>query len=296
MSKPQERRGLVMTTYAMSARQRLVGWCLRAHREDAGYCIDDAARILACDPSKVSRIETGRHGIRAAELRVLLGKYGAEPAVLEALAALARPRRGGAGWWTEHASVLPDPYLELISAETAASAVSAYAPVQVPELLQAPAYASAAAAADASVPQGFEAAFVAAALDRQRVALYERVTPLDVVIGEAALRQRAGGAAVMRDQLSHLAETAGRCPHAIIRLLPFTVGMPPAGGAGGFCVLRFGKVPALSLVHVAGPSGGLFPDAPQAAIGYLRAFSHLQALALGPEATTRRLRELARGQ
>jgi hypothetical protein len=60
--------------------------------------------------------------------------------------------------------------------------------------------------------------------------------------------------------------------------------------------LRFGPIPALGLARVAGPDGGLCPDAPHAAVGYLRAFNHLQALALSPEAATRRLLQLASSQ
>ena len=282
-----------MTTPATSARQRLVGSCLREYRESAGYDLGDAARILDCHRSKVSRIETGQRSIRAKELRELLAEYGADAAAEEALVALARPRRDGTGWWTEYASVLRDPFLEFAAAENVASAVIVYASVQVPELLQVPAYARAAAAADASVPQEWEAAAVAAVLARQRVILHERATRLDVVIGEGALRQQPGDATVMQAQVTHLAELAGRCRHVTIRLLPFDVGLPSAGGAGGFSVLRFGPVPTLGLVHVAGPDGGLCPDTPHAAIGYLRAFNHLQAFALSPEYTTHRLLRLA---
>jgi transcriptional regulator with XRE-family HTH domain len=282
-----------MTTPATSARQRLVGSSLREYRESAGYDLGDAARILECDRSKVSRIETGQRSIRAKELRELLAEYGADAAVEEALVALARPRRDGTGWWTEYASMLRDPYLEFVAAETAASAIIAYAPVQVPELLQVPDYARAAAAADASVPEEWEAAAAAAVLARQRVTLHQRATRLDVVIGEAVLRQELGDASVMHAQIAHLAELAGGCRHVTIRLLPFDVGLPSAGGAGGFTVLRFGPVPTLGLVHVEGPDGGLCPDTPRAAIGYLRAFNHLQAFALSPEYAAQRLLRLA---
>jgi hypothetical protein len=36
------------------ARRRLLGEALRQHRENLGYRLDDAASILACDPSKIS--------------------------------------------------------------------------------------------------------------------------------------------------------------------------------------------------------------------------------------------------
>jgi hypothetical protein len=178
-------------------------------------------------------------------------------------------------------------YLDFVAAESAASRIVAYAPVQVPELLQTSGYAQAVTAADASVPEDAEPVLVAAALSRQEAVLHERGPVLAVVIGEAALRQRVAGAEVMRAQLRHLAGLADGCPQVTIRLLPFTAGAPAAGGTGGFTVLQFGQVPAIGLVHVAGPSGG--PVAPAAAATYLRAFTLLESLSLSPADSARRI-------
>jgi predicted transcriptional regulator len=45
-------------------RRRLVGDALRRCRENVGYGLTDAADVLECDRSKISRIETGLRGIR----------------------------------------------------------------------------------------------------------------------------------------------------------------------------------------------------------------------------------------
>ena len=65
-----------MTRYATSAPQRLVGWYLRDYRESAGYDLADAARVLGCSRSKISRVEAGQRGIPAKELCALLAGYG----------------------------------------------------------------------------------------------------------------------------------------------------------------------------------------------------------------------------
>lgn len=285
-----------MTLRAARARMRLVGSCLRGYREEADLTVDDAAGILGCDRSRVSRVETGQRAISPAELRQLLDKYGAGPAVRDTLAAMAPPPGGMRGWWTDYKDVLPGPYLELVSAEAAACSAVVYAPLQVPELLQTPAYARAAAAGDASLPEVLERAAITAAEQRQRITLGQRRLPVDVVIGEAALLQGTRNGTVMSEQLSYLAQLPERWAHVTIRLLPFTVGTAPAGGAGGFSVLRFGPDPALGLVHTAGPSGGLCHDTPGAADGYHRAFTHLQALSSSPETAARKLHQLTRGQ
>jgi hypothetical protein len=56
------------------------------------------APILECDPSKISRIETGQRGIRPKELREPLGEYGIEGEQLDILTLLADPR-GAFGWY-----------------------------------------------------------------------------------------------------------------------------------------------------------------------------------------------------
>jgi transcriptional regulator with XRE-family HTH domain len=281
-----------MSMLTGTARRRMIGEYLRQRREALGYSMSDVAGLLECDTSKVSRIETGDRGIRAKELRELLAEYGTDEAVVEALEAVTRSARGDAGWWTDYEKVLPAPYLELAGAEACASAIGVYAPLQVPELLQVPAYAS--AVADPLVPPERQAALAVAVASRQRVALTERELPVEAVIGEAALRSRAEGPLVMRAQLTRLAETAERLGPVTIRLLPFTAGSPAPGGGGGFTLLQFGPDPSIGMVHLAGPAGGLFPGDPQAASGYRAAFGHLRASALKPEPTARRLRELLR--
>ena len=74
-------------------RRRLLGGALRRYRENLGYALDDAARILECDRSKISRIETGQRGIRPKELRELLTEYGVPDREQAALLAIAQPRR-----------------------------------------------------------------------------------------------------------------------------------------------------------------------------------------------------------
>ena len=76
-----------------SLRRLLVGTALRRYREHLGLGLDDAARVLECDRSKISRIETGLRGIRPKELRELLSEYGVgeqEKADLTAMAGAVR--------------------------------------------------------------------------------------------------------------------------------------------------------------------------------------------------------------
>jgi transcriptional regulator with XRE-family HTH domain len=53
-----------------------VGGTLRRYREAFGATLADAAEVLGCGVSKVSRMEAGERGIRPDELRLLLTEYG----------------------------------------------------------------------------------------------------------------------------------------------------------------------------------------------------------------------------
>jgi len=280
-------------TRALPARHRLIGHALRQYREGLGYRLGDAAKVLECHPSKISRIETGERGIRPKELRELLTEYGANPATREALLTLAGPC-GRDGWWAAFGAVLGAEFRDFIAAENAATAIWTYAPLQVPALLQTPDYARAVAAADAYVPEDAEDLAVTATLTRQQIALRERGAILTAVIGEAALRQQVGGQAVLSAQLRHLADLAdGRRPQIVIRVLPFTVGAHAAVGCGEFSVLQFGQVSASSLVHLAGPAGGTCPEDPDAASAYLKAFGLLRVFSLDPRQSATKITRLA---
>ena len=135
-----------MTT-APSVRRRLVGGALRQYRENLGYTLDDAAGILECDRSKISRIETGQRGIRGKELRELLAEYGIGDEQQKPLTALAAPR-GAPGWYRDYADVLPGAWQDYLILEASATRISAYEPQRIPALLQTPAYARELAEAD----------------------------------------------------------------------------------------------------------------------------------------------------
>ena len=207
-------------------RRRLLGAALRRHRESLGYRLDDAARILECDRSKISRIESGQRGIRPRDLRDLLTEYGVTEQEQQTLTAIAHPHRER-GWWQPYADVLPGPWLDYLITEAAASQIQTYQPQQVPDLLQTQDYARAVAAADPALSPGTQDLLLEALLTRQQLILGERRPELAVVIGEAALHQVVGGTAVMHAQLARLAEMTTTCPQITLQVLPFAGGATP---------------------------------------------------------------------
>ena len=130
-------------------------------------------------------------------------------------------------------------------------------------------------------------------LTRQQLILGERQPELAVVIGEAALHQVVGETEVMRAQLARLAEISATCAQITIQVLPFASGAHPVGASGPLSILRFADAPSLGVVHLPGPSGGIFLDSPPDVASHARAFTLLRASALTPAATPQLLRDMA---
>jgi transcriptional regulator with XRE-family HTH domain len=294
-------------------RRRLLGSALREYRESLGYNLDEAARILECDRSKISRIETGERGIRPKELRELLTEYGVPASEQEALLAIAHRGRES-GWWLDYRDVLSPAAQDYVIMEVAATEILAYEPNQVPDLLQTADYMRAAAAADpryASAEQRVHA--VEVKLNRQLVVVAGRAPALDIVMTEGALRQAVGPPRVMREQLGLLAALADpefavdRAGDAAaenqsrvsLRILPFAAGAHAVAGCGPMTLLRFAPAPEIAapeigVVHVPALSGGVCLEGREEVRRYLRTFAGLRSAALPASRSAHLIRAVAR--
>jgi len=268
-------------------RRRLVGGALRRYRENVGYALEDAARVLECDRSKISRIETGQRGIRPKELRELLAEYGVPDSEQAALLAIAS-RGGPPGWWHPYADVLPGTYLDYVIMESAASEIMTYEAQVVPDLLQTDEYARAIAAAEPGYATGGQReAAVAAKAARRRAVLPGR--RLSVILGEGALRQAVGGPGVMAGQISHLVRLIDDFPDLTVQVLPFSAGAHAAAGSGSLAILRFPDAPSLGVVYLEALSGGVYLESQDDVARYIRAFALLRAAALSASDSARLL-------
>ena len=288
------RKGMQTMAGGTSLRGRVVGAALRRYREMIGYQLEDAARVLDCDRSKISRIEAGVRGIRMLELRILLGEYGAdadEQGVLEVIA----DRRAGRGWWDEYADVLPADMRDYLALEAAASRVLVYEPQRVPVLLQTGPYALDLAAADPGLAVGSQQRAAEAVMIRQQAIVDQGRPEITAVLGEAVLRQAVGGAEVMATQLGQVAAFGEDLPQVTIQVLPFSRGAHAASGAGPLAVLELTSAPSLGVVHLGGPAGGVYLEDPAAVARHARLFRHVQAAALRPGESVRLIRDIAAG-
>lgn len=272
---------------------RLVGGALRRYRENMHLTLADAAAILECDKSKISRFETGQRGIRPRDLRDLLNEYGVSEKIRDALVLLARGANRH-GWWDEYADILPEADRDCLAIESAVSEILTYQAQQIPVLLQTENYARAVAGTSPEIPADWAGKVVQSVLARQRIALAERHVVVNAVIGEGVLRQWVGGRQVMRAQLSRLAHAATDDPQVTVRVLPFSTGATSVLGIGSPTVFHIHNAPTVGVVHQPGLAGGMLDEDPLTVAAYLGVLTRVQVTALPPVESARFINSLAR--
>jgi transcriptional regulator with XRE-family HTH domain len=277
--------------------RRLVGAALRRYRERLGFRLADAAGVLECNASKISRIETGERGIRPLELRMLLGAYEVGEEEQQTLLAAASSRLA-LGWWRDYLDVLPAPAPDYLFLERVACGILRYDAQRIPDIVQAPGYTQALADLTAD-QQGPDLPGRLAEMQRarQQAILQAGDHPaVSVVIGEGALRHEVGDAAVMRGQVQHLLEVNASCPWVAIQVLPLSSFAQATVTSGSLEILRFAGSPALGVVRLAVTAGIEICHVDEESIAAaVNAFILVKKAALNPQASMEMLRSLSAG-
>lgn len=200
----------------------MLGEWLREIRDACGLTGSEVARQLSWAPSKVSRIEN-HEGVSPGDVRELLDVYGiTNPGDVRPLVEMARQAQQR-GWWQHYGDVLPAWFATFVGLETGAAEERDYKGALVTGLLQTADYARALMGSDVPggpPPEGELERLIALRLERQQL-LHQAADPLRLwaLMDEAVLRRRVGGAAVMRQQLRHLADLS-EAPNITIQVLP----------------------------------------------------------------------------
>ncbi|MEO3974431.1 helix-turn-helix transcriptional regulator [Streptomyces sp. CAU 1734] len=263
-----------------TVRRRRLGYELRRLREAAGLKLEDVQSRTTLNVAKVSRIETARFGVKAADLEILLDLYDVDdPGKRTLLHTLAKDgaRRG---WWQTYRDIISPEYAELISLEADASGMRTYQTTLIPGLLQTSAYARATIGA-INITSTRETVNALVEVRMARQAVLTRPNPLEMwaIIHESALRTRLPDKHAMREQLQKLLDLA-ELSHVSIQVLPLD-SPPHPGLAGPFAAISFPEAgPDLDVVLLEQSTSALYvEDAPEVAI-YGTVFDLLRAAAL----------------
>jgi transcriptional regulator with XRE-family HTH domain len=210
-----------MTTPASpTVRRRRLAAELRGIRESKGKSGDAVAAALKWSPSKVSRYERARTGLRPREVERLLDYYGVTGPRRDLLLGLAEDAVQK-GWWEEFSDTLSEDYQQFIGLEHEATSIAIWHVDVVAGLLQTEAYARHIIGSYSRVEPvapGMVGRLVRVRQRRQQVLNREELQ-LSVVLDESILKRRIGDDFVMYEQLQRLALEADR-PNLTLQILP----------------------------------------------------------------------------
>jgi hypothetical protein len=236
-------------------------------------------------------MERAEGGFKPLTVKSLLIAYGiTDIREIDAFLALAKDA-SKPGWWHSYDDILPAWFRTAVGLEEAATLIRAYEPQVIPGLLQTESYIRAITAASfpAATPDYAERT-VALRLARQQ--LLHRPDPPGywVVMDETVLRRPIGGRHVMRDQLTHLIQSAEQ-PEVTIQVIPFAAGWHPAL-YGMFWIFRFPGDELPDIVYSEALTGAYYLNKPDETARYTQALDTMCAQAASPEQTITILRDI----
>jgi transcriptional regulator with XRE-family HTH domain len=217
----EEERRMIAPASPTVRRRRLAAE-LRAIRESKGKSGDTVASALRWSPSKISRYERARTGLRPREVERLLDYYGITGSRRSLLLDLAEDA-AQKGWWEEYADSLSDDYQQFIGLEHEATSIAIWHVDVVTGLFQTESYArhiiSSYSRVEPIAP-GMIGRLVRVRMRRQQV-LDREGLQLAVVLDESVLLRRVGDELVMYEQLQRLAVEGDR-PNLTLQILPLS--------------------------------------------------------------------------
>ncbi|MFJ7279388.1 helix-turn-helix domain-containing protein [Kitasatospora sp. NPDC098663] len=267
---------------------------LKALREAIpGMTLTAVAEAVEITQGSLSRIETGQRGTSPVLVKALLDHYGVtDPEVREDLLDLVRADNAQRNsWWRKYSALMaPTQYSGYVALESSATSLHSYEAQLIPGLLQTADYARAVISAMRVDLDGKSVEdLVEVRMRRQDLLEADEPPKLWAVIDEAAFRRLRGTREILEGQLRHLLEMSRR-PNIVVQILPFGIGLHPAG-YGSFIHMAFPS-PAPAVVWVENLTKSVCLEAAEDVERYDEVFDHLRARALGPPETRTRITEM----
>jgi transcriptional regulator with XRE-family HTH domain len=277
-----------------TVRRRRLAAELRGIRESKGKSGDAVAAALKWSPSKISRYERARTGLRPQEVERLLDYYQITGPRRELLLGLAEDA-AQKGWWEEYSDSISEDYRQFIGLEHEATAIAIWHVDVVTGLLQTEGYArhiiSSYSRVEPVAP-GMIGRLVRVRMQRQQV-LDRDGLQLSVVLDESVLMRRIGDESVMHEQLQRLAREADR-PNLTLQILPLDTQHTVFGES--FVIFGFGEDSDAMLQDVVSTEqfrSGFTLEGERETYLHRIAFKMLADASLDPAASRARILEIA---
>jgi transcriptional regulator with XRE-family HTH domain len=242
-----------------SAVRRALGQRLRAFRVARSLTVAEAAELIGCSQSKVTKIELAQMTVTRDDVEKMLTVYGqTDPDQLALLLSMVRDGNRKE-WWEGQRALLPK-FGAYLGLESVAVSLNVYETHLVHGLLQTHDYAR--ALFRAARPELLDHEIIQLVdwrMRRQEVLTRDDPAPLmlTAVMDEAALRRAIGGNEVMHAQLEHLVVSSS-LPNVTLQVMPDAMGAH-AGLTGPLTILQF-DTGTRPVVYVESQAGNLYME------------------------------------
>jgi transcriptional regulator with XRE-family HTH domain len=275
-----------------TVRRLQLGNELRRVRELADKSPAEAAVVLDCAATKISRMELGQSAIGVGDLKMLLDFYGDDDEHVAFMLDLGRSTKAR-GRWTGYRAIFPEWFRMYFDLEQDASDIKRTEAEVIPGLLQTDDYVRALYSSD-SEPEIQNR--LKARQERRSILTRDDPPTASFILSESCLRRIVGNPALMRAQLDHLAEMS-KLRHVHLQVLSFDAQTTMAGFLFyGFIMLTIdspGNAPALEFVYVEDLDDARYLDGDNEKRPYVNLWGRLQAAALGPVESRKLIRSVA---
>jgi transcriptional regulator with XRE-family HTH domain len=253
-----------------------IGRELRRLREGRGLQQSDAAQLLACDDTKITKVETGKAALTVGEVRSLLGLYQLPEAEWPPLLQLARDARRR----TSHR--VADYARKFAALEAEAAEIRTYEAETIPGLFQTEDYARAVTLAwDPKLRPDVVEQFVTSRFKRSKALTGDNPPLVWAVLNEGAIRRQVGGQRVMDAQLDRLLEITA-LPTVALHVMPFSAGAHAAMGSS-FVLLGLPEPVGVRVVYLEDLTSADYLDQPREVATYSLMFDRLLSASLDTE-------------
>lgn len=241
---------------------------------------NEAADALGCTPGRISHFERGRNLPTEADIEKLMRLYGAPERTAELVNLATQIREAPPDQDLSRLASTPSGFDTFLGFEQGARALTEWATMTVPGLLQTRAYATA-------VLGGHQQALRERELQRRveqrmrRQAVLQRSDDPPTVTGildESVLERQVGGVEVLREQLAHLV-VVSKLPNVSVRVVPKNRVVLSALH-GSFIAMDLGIPGDDGLIYLEDRRGGTAIEDLDAIDDYLEVLDELLAAAL----------------
>ncbi|MCU1644517.1 MAG: family transcriptional regulator [Nocardia sp.] len=269
--------------------RRMLGRQLRQLREKAGVTVAQACRTIEVSPQTMWRLEGGQ-GVKLKDIYVkaLCELYRSGDEEIIALMGLVQETKR-TGWWHAYGDAVPTYFDLYLGLEESAQKLTTYHLTLLPGMLQTAAYRRAVIwGAYPGMPTAdVERRIEIAAQRQKRLQEPRNHFGMNAFLGEAALRYRVGGSAIIAEQLRHIVAVS-RMPTATVRIVPLGIETISPLITGSFTLLEFAPHTHFTeppVVYVEGYTGALYLDKPGEIDQYKLALKAIRGAALSEQET-----------